>query len=608
MIDAPPPRDLGLLRSTAVRCLATPLLPVLLLLAVGFVFFGSAGRDDAHITYWAAHTLSEFGEILNYNGDRIEQSSSLFQVVLLGVLRRLTGVPLVLLGHLSSIAFGVATVYAAYRLADNVKPGSGVPVAWLVATSAPIVYWTFGGLETTMMAFWSIPLVGVMASYLRADRPTPGHLLAVFGVMLAFASTRPEGPAVILCLALGLVGPGSLLRWTGGTVHRGWLRRTMYVSGAAVLGTLLLLGWRYLYFGDLLPQPVSAKAAGLSVDRARSGFWYFVDTLWPGGWNRPMILLVALGLGMALLEARRGEKGIELLLASLFVVAYGSFIVLSGGDWMEVGRFLAPMVPSAILLAVYGLRRIAGPGRICRISVAALIGLQLGGTLTVGAQESMGIPLWQRDAYRQAFVPTETTGRFSWFEVHNRTNLRYTATIPYLREVLDTLVSHTETPIHVLTGQMGMIPYHVLERHYGAVIYTDRLGLTDRTMTGCSLLDGRERTRVGLDNGYADIFATWDGLLSECGVPRPDVIVGLQAGDVGPAAEKGYRIVYTQSGAITLPGSFTGRNVTTLMMVGIRDSLAEILPRYLRSVRVDLPLHPPGRGATLGTGTYESWK
>ncbi len=52
-------------------------LCVIMAIAVGLVIYTSTGRDDAHITLWPAYTLAERGEILNYSGERLEQSSTL---------------------------------------------------------------------------------------------------------------------------------------------------------------------------------------------------------------------------------------------------------------------------------------------------------------------------------------------------------------------------------------------------------------------------------------------------------------------------------------------------------------------------------------------------
>ena len=66
-----------------LRFFMVSLLPTALLLAITILLFPSAGRDDTYITLWPAHTLAEHGEILNYNGERVEQSSTLLMVLLL---------------------------------------------------------------------------------------------------------------------------------------------------------------------------------------------------------------------------------------------------------------------------------------------------------------------------------------------------------------------------------------------------------------------------------------------------------------------------------------------------------------------------------------------
>ena len=72
-------------------------LPSVFLVAVGLRYFVSTGRDDSHITYWPAYTLAHFGDILNYNGERVEQSSSLLHVLVLATFHKLTGVDVVTL-------------------------------------------------------------------------------------------------------------------------------------------------------------------------------------------------------------------------------------------------------------------------------------------------------------------------------------------------------------------------------------------------------------------------------------------------------------------------------------------------------------------------------
>ena len=93
------------------------LLPVAGLLGLSIALFPSAGRDDAYITYWAAHTLREFGEIANINGAHIEQSTSLLHVLVLGVLSFVTKLSVPEIGPPMSVVFGIVTVIYTYEFA-----------------------------------------------------------------------------------------------------------------------------------------------------------------------------------------------------------------------------------------------------------------------------------------------------------------------------------------------------------------------------------------------------------------------------------------------------------------------------------------------------------
>ena len=107
-----------------LRARAPTAAAIAVLLLLGFALFGSAGHDDSHITYWAALALQRFGQLVNYNGDRVEQSSSLAHVVLLALLGLTTRLPMPTLGPLTSIAGGAVTVALAGRLAGRIAPAA----------------------------------------------------------------------------------------------------------------------------------------------------------------------------------------------------------------------------------------------------------------------------------------------------------------------------------------------------------------------------------------------------------------------------------------------------------------------------------------------------
>ena len=127
-----------------------PLAPAFVSIALGFILYTSTGHDDPYITYGAARILARHGEILNYNGDRIEQSSSLLYVILLASLHLITGLRIEFIGPLLSIFSGALSVLSTYWLAKKIDGGSVFGATLLLATSTYFVYWSFSGAEVTL--------------------------------------------------------------------------------------------------------------------------------------------------------------------------------------------------------------------------------------------------------------------------------------------------------------------------------------------------------------------------------------------------------------------------------------------------------------------------
>lgn len=173
-----------------------------LLIVLGTLLVGSGGHDDSHITAWSAYALVEHGGLYNHNGVLLEQSSSLLHVLVLALLYGATGLALPTLSVLTSAAFGVATVLMAQRLGHRIDPALALPAGLLTATSPYILYWSFGGLETTMAAFGAIWLVAAVTRFMD-EGPTRPATWGAVGALAFVLLTRPEAPFVCACLFLG---------------------------------------------------------------------------------------------------------------------------------------------------------------------------------------------------------------------------------------------------------------------------------------------------------------------------------------------------------------------------------------------------------------------
>jgi hypothetical protein len=174
----------------------------LVLAVLGLLLFSSTGHDDSHITYWSAYTLSHFGRVLNYNGDPVEQSSTLLQVLLLAAIAAIPGTDISAAGVASSLLSGGLCLVLVQKIACELKVSRPYIAPFLLATMPFFVYYSFSGLDATLMAFVSLLLILALYTYLRAgntDPPLfPGIAIALF--LLA----RPESPVVLAVLLAAL--------------------------------------------------------------------------------------------------------------------------------------------------------------------------------------------------------------------------------------------------------------------------------------------------------------------------------------------------------------------------------------------------------------------
>ncbi|MDQ6911728.1 MAG: hypothetical protein M3128_02515 [Verrucomicrobiota bacterium] len=523
----------------------------LLLLAIGILFFPAGGRDDAHIGYWVALGLSRFGRVINYNGEAIEQSSTLLHALLLAAAHRLSGIDMIILGHLSAIVFGVAAVLLTQQLATRVDRRLAVPTGLLTASSAYFAYWSFGGMEATLcalLAVWIVLLFGDFVSRSN-ERLISAKLLWIAVAMLAFLLVRPEQPLVLFCM---LIGAAAFAFWRRDYIGQ----RIIPLVVVAVVMVAAIFLWRWHTFGSLFPQPVSAKSGSLSAHTLKSGLRYYRKQiiLEPGV---ALFTTAALaGIFFAIRKILREKTpNAHLVFALLFFGSYAAFVLLAGGDWMEAGRFVVPLLPIAALFVAFALSQFS-PSR-ARIAAIVLALAQVSAIYRVAAHDSTAIPFWS-SVTTEPYATEMRSLDFTWFERANRPNLR---DIPTVRR-LDALVRQLRAaksdaePVRMMSAQLGMVAYYVVGRHFGHVEILDRRGLVDRRFSSCPLLGKLDRTAGGLQLNYEYYFAHRAELERDCAIPRPDIIF-----DIGDApVMSDYTVVYTQTGTIRtdsrfLPGS-----------------------------------------------------
>jgi hypothetical protein len=523
--------------SENIRIIAVAVAALMLL---GGFFLGFSGSvDDAHITFWSAFTLAHEGKILNYNYDAVEQSSALLQTLLLALLHKLSGVPVVVAGHVSTIIAAILALWLTVIFARRNPVAPVIVPALLLATAPFFVYWSFGGMEGPLLAALLLLLLLQADVFLR-DGQSP---LTVALISLAVHMSRPEMPVVLCAFALTLCIAHLIRPMAAWKISR-LLLLLVVQCGAA----LVLTAWRWWVFADIAPQPVSAKMGGDIAGSLRSGLHYLQLTLLDVRLLLPSVLSVA-GFFLILIRWQHSL----LVLSAWLVLVYGGFVLASGGDWMAAGRFWVPIMPLLMLfssISLWGLCKSMPAPTLARYIL--LLAVLVGHVMYLWRGTSVdfnGVPLWKNTK----LVEGDHAETYSFFERHAREHLHDIPTLAFVQPLLAQLLEDRH-PVTIMAGQMGMVPYYLSQKFPHELHFYDRNGITERTLTHCAATQQLLRTRNGIGVGYEWILQNREILQSQCGFVMPDLIFDIETGwnkrNIAALEQAGYVLVYRQRGHV----------------------------------------------------------
>ena len=296
--------------------------------------------DDGFIAHrYAANLVRGYGLVFN-QGRRVEGVSDLSWVLLMTIPQVLGWRPelfAMIVGAISGIAALVITFRTCTCTLHLPRP---LTFLVLCAGVCNADYWiTEGnGIESGLYT-----LVVVSAYALLLER----RLISA-GAVLGFATTlRPESlllaPIALLCLALH---SEQHLDFRAAKIGRTlWASRVLLFPWAIlVLGVLI---WRFLYYGELLPNTVIAKSHPLHLRDLYFGSKYlFLFTLEAAPWVvLPFVgFLANIDLAFTL--------GFSWLGYQILV------IMLNGGDWMFGFRFMSVFFPVLVLLSTRSMHQL----------------------------------------------------------------------------------------------------------------------------------------------------------------------------------------------------------------------------------------------------------
>ena len=197
--------------------------------------------------------------------------------------------------------------------------------------------------------------------------------------------------ALALALALGALLPKRLFGM------RNLTRGALFVTPVA-----LHMLWRKSFYGRWLPNTFTAKTGNIN-QQFYGGAGYLEKGLMHEGLA---IYLALFGLAAALVWRHR-----EGLAIAAVVLLAGFYVVLVGGDWMPMFRFLAPILPFAYLLVDMGARALVAMRQKVLVYGLTLLALVVAGQRSGRfRRDSTGVMTRERD-----FWLTAAGGTARWF-------------------------------------------------------------------------------------------------------------------------------------------------------------------------------------------------
>ncbi len=314
-----------------------------LLLGVNMLRVHDFTVDDSYISFRYARNLAR-GLGLVYNpGERIEGYTNFLWTLILALAIKL-GLDPVLVSKLLGAASAFAALFLTYAIAGRLRPYRSAPAVapWLLASTVVFSGYAVFGLETS---FFVALILGGTLLFLRetgplfqgtpiADAP-PSTAFPWSGVLFALAGlTRPEAP-----LFLGL-----LMLFLG---RRFFARQNLLRGAIFALPILAHLAFRRAYYGAWVPNTLGAKTGNLQGQLA-GGWAYLHNYLTHCG---PLIWLALIGVAVGLVHRRR-----DIVAIATITITFAGYVVLVGGDWMALFRFMAPFEPFCFLLIDVGVR------------------------------------------------------------------------------------------------------------------------------------------------------------------------------------------------------------------------------------------------------------
>jgi len=295
--------------------------------------------DDAMISMRYAKNLAKgYGLVWNPGGARVEGYTNFLWTIYMAFwhLFPISITKIALPIQISGMLFLISSLFLVRKIADHISDGNkyvSMGAVLLTASYLPINFWALRGMETSVLGF-IVLLVTWRFLKLLKEKKFDTFLFVILGIAML---TRADFAFLFVGITLFLIIAEPENK------KKNFLFAIFVFLLVAVGHTL----FRWLYYGDILPNTYYAKMTGVSaILRARKGLWEaveFIYTMSPILFVLPFIYSVL---------HRKNVKVLFLLYVFLLQLFYSIYV---GGDVWEwwghfANRYLCIVMPMFFIL------------------------------------------------------------------------------------------------------------------------------------------------------------------------------------------------------------------------------------------------------------------
>ncbi len=282
-------------------------------------------QDDAYITFrYAENYVNGHGLVYNI-GEKVEGYTN-FLWLLFMILGREAGGDYISISQILGTLFGVAGIFVVFLCGLNIFKSDYLSAGLatiILGTVYSYAYWTIASLETA--AFACMVVLSVYFLIIRSP------MMAVTSILASLL--RPEGALVFAVLILYEL-----------IVQRRLTRDIVMLISIYALPLIPYAVFKWSYFGGIFPNPFYAKTDFTwgQLSRGAEYTWQFLRHY--------------AGFGLFLIPFlvvyRKWNR--HILAPAFLTLLYTFYIMIIGGDVLQVHRFFVPLFPLYALIMVFG--------------------------------------------------------------------------------------------------------------------------------------------------------------------------------------------------------------------------------------------------------------